>query len=213
MTAAMICHALHTQAGIPPAIRKPYTSSDRNNGTPRMVWRKKDMTAGRREIATMLVVLEKQAREAAHLAEKAHSHASRDSYAGYFQFRAKVEEFQALIALIEERLTRMEDMHMAELNARFRQLDTAMLIMLVRTSTRFYDMLKESTALPLGARELFLPELRTLTDIRDRLMEEPEHAEQMIPGVAQALEDALATVAELIERAPSLPDFSQKQAR
>jgi hypothetical protein len=85
--------------------------------------------------------------------------------------------------------------------------------MLVRTSTRFYDMLKESTALPLGARELFLPELRTLTDIRDRLMEEPEHAEQMIPGVAQALEDALATVAELIERAPSLPDFSQKQAR
>jgi hypothetical protein len=52
-----------------------------------------------------------------------------------------------------------------------------------------------------------------LTDIRDRLMEEPEHAEQMIPGVAQALEDALATVAELIERAPSLPDFSQKRAR
>jgi hypothetical protein len=172
-----------------------------------MSWRKKDTGLSRREIATMLVALEKQAREAAHLAEKAHRYASRDSYAGYFQFRAKVDEFQALIALIEERLTRLEDEHTVELTARFRQLDTAMLVMLVRTSTRFYGMLKENVALPLGARELFLPELRTLSEMRDRLMEEPEHAERMIPGVAIALENALVTVQALIERAPSLPDF------
>jgi hypothetical protein len=172
-----------------------------------MSWRKKDTGLSRREIATMLVALEKQAREAAHLAEKAHRYASRDSYAGYFQFRAKVDEFQALIALIEERLTRLEDEHTVELTARFRQLDTVMLVMLVRTSTRFYGMLKENVALPLGARELFLPELRTLSDMRDRLMEEPEHAERMIPGVAIALENALVTVQALIERAPSLPDF------
>src|ERR671910_2168579 len=159
-----------------------------------MSWRKKDTGLSRREIATMLVALEKQAREAAHLAEKAHRYASRDSYAGYFQFRAKVDEFQALIALIEERLTRLEDEHTVELTARFRQLDTVMLVMLVRTSTRFYGMLKENVALPLGARELFLPELRTLSDMRDRLMEEPEHAERMIPGVAIALENALVTV-------------------
>ena len=37
-----------------------------------MSWRKKDTGLGRREIATMLVALEKQAREASHLAEKAH---------------------------------------------------------------------------------------------------------------------------------------------
>ena len=172
-----------------------------------MSWRKKDTGLSRREIATMLVALEKQAREAAHLAEKAHRYASRDSYAGYFQFRAKVDEFQALIALIEERLTRLEDEHTVELTARFRQLDTVMLVMLVRTSTRFYGMLKENVALPLGARELFLPELRTLSDMRDRLMEEPEHAEKMIPGVAIALENALVTVQALLERAPSLPDF------
>jgi hypothetical protein len=100
-----------------------------------------------------------------------------------------------------------------DLTARFRQLDTVMLIMLVRTSTRFYSMLKENIALPLGARELFLPELRTLTDIRARLMEEPEQAERMIPGVALALETALATVEALIERAPSLPDFSDEAMR
>jgi transposase len=173
-----------------------------------MAWRKKDTGLGRREIATMLAALEKQAREASYLAEKAHAHASRDSYASYFQFRAKVDEFQALIALIEERLTRMEDEHIAELSARFRQLDTVMLVMLVRTSTRFYGMLKENVALPLGARELFLPEMRTLTDIRDRLMEDPEQAERMLPGVVPALETSLATIEALIERAPSLPDFS-----
>jgi hypothetical protein len=170
-----------------------------------MDWRKKDAGLGRREIATMLMALEKQAREASYLAEKAHAHASRDSYSGYFQFRKKVDEFQALIALIEERLTRIEDEHTTELSAQFRQLDT---VMLVRTSTRFYGMLKGNTALPLGARELFLPEMRTLTDIRDRLMEDPEQAERMLPGVVLALETALATVEALIERAPSLPDFS-----
>jgi hypothetical protein len=178
-----------------------------------MSWRKKDTGLSRREIATMLVALEKQAREAASLAEKAHRYASRDSYAGYFQFRAKVDEFQALIALIEERLARLEDEHTVELTARFRQLDTVMLVMLVRTSTRFYGMLKENVALPLGARELFLPELRTLSDMRDRLMEEPEHAERMIPGVTIALENALVTVQTLLERAPSLPDFGSQPDR
>ena len=173
-----------------------------------MDWRKKDTGVGRREIATMLVALEKQAHEASYLADRAHRHASRDSYASYFQFRTKVDEFQALIALVEERLTRMEDEHIAELSARFRQLDTVMLVMLVRTSTRFYSMLKENVALPLGARELFLPEMRTLTDIRDRLMEDPEQAERMLPGVVPALETSLATIEALIEHAPSLPDFS-----
>jgi hypothetical protein len=47
-----------------------------------------------------------------------------------------------------------------------------------------------------------------LTDIRDRLMEDPEQAERMLPGVVVALEAALATVEALIERAPSLPEFS-----
>ena len=87
-----------------------------------------------------------------------------------------------------------------------------MLVMLVRTSTRFYGMLKDNTVLPLGARELFLPELRTLTDIRDRLMEDPEHAERMLPGVAPALEAALATVEALIERILlSLPDSATRR--
>src|SRR4051795_9577330 len=134
MTRAMICHAPHTDAGIPLASAKPYTPFDHNLRTPRMNWRKKDTGVGRRELATMLAALEKQAREASRLADKAHSHASRDSYAGYFQFRAKVDEFQALIALIEERLSRMEEEHAAELHARFRQLDAVMLTMLVRTS-------------------------------------------------------------------------------
>jgi hypothetical protein len=35
----------------------------------------------------------------------------------------------------------------------------------------------------------------------------------MIPGVAQALANALLTVEALIERAPSLPDFSRRQDR
>src|SRR5690349_21507844 len=209
----MICHALQTEAGISPLSAKPYTTSGSNHRTPRMNWRKKDTGLGRREIAAMLVALEKQAREASRLAEKAHVHASRDSYASYFKFRKKVDEFQALIALVEERLTRIEEEHATELSSRFRQLDTVMLVMLVRTSTRFYGMLKDNTALPLGARELFLPELRTLTDIRDHLMEDPEHAEQILPGVALALETALATIEALIERAPSLPDFSDEAAR
>jgi hypothetical protein len=74
---AMICHAPHTEAGIPPAYGKLYTPSDNNFRTPWMDWRKKDTGLGRREIATMLVALEKQAREASRLADKAHSHAHR----------------------------------------------------------------------------------------------------------------------------------------
>ncbi|EWY40167.1 hypothetical protein N825_36170 [Skermanella stibiiresistens SB22] len=161
----------------------------------------------RHEIATMLSALETQARQAAALAERAHHEASRDSFSGYFRFRAKVDEFQALIALIEERLSRVADEHAAELNGKFQQLDTVMLVMLVRTSTRFYTMLDKAVVLPLGARELFLPELRTLTEVRDRLMGQPEPVSQMTSGLVESLDVALVLIEALVQRAPSLPDF------
>ncbi|UEM22781.1 hypothetical protein JL100_008555 [Skermanella mucosa] len=163
----------------------------------------------RREIALMLSALEKQAKEAASLADRAHGEASRDSYTAYFRFRAKVDEVQALIALIEERLGRMEDDQAEELREQFRRLDAAVLVMLVRTSTRFYALMEKSNALPLGARELFLPELRTLSEVRDRVTAQPEHAALQAAGLLEALELALGMVEGLVARAPSLPDFSQ----
>lgn len=163
----------------------------------------------RREIASMLSALEKQAKEAVSLADRAHGEAGRDSYAAYFRFRAKVDELQALIALIEERLGRMEDEQAEELREKFRQLDAAVLVMLVRTSTRFYALVEKSNALPLGARELFLPELRTLSEVRDRVTGQPEHAALLTGGLLEAVERVLAMIEGLVARAPSLPDFGR----
>ena len=61
--------------------------------------------------------------------------------------------------------------------------------------------------LPLGAREMFEPEVARLSEARQRL-EHPPYVGHLGPEVAAELDQALAALAVVVERAPPLPDFT-----
>lgn len=165
-------------------------------------------TYTRAEVQTLLAALERQAREAAVLAEVAQRDASKHSFAAYREFRNKVGEFQALVILIEGRLRNLVDHRGDDLRSDFERLDTVMLGLLVRASLSFFFVLSANPILPLGAREIFISELRSLHDAHEKLRR-PDFAGRLGQDLERDLETASMILEEIIDKAPSLVNLGK----
>jgi hypothetical protein len=160
----------------------------------------------RAEVQELLGALERQCREAAHLAKQAEREATRHSFASYRDFRDKVGEFQALVILIEQRLRNLADARSDDLREQFQRLDTVMLALLVRASMRFFFVLSANPVLPMGAREIFVAELRSLHDAHEKLRQ-PAYEGKLGEDLDRDLETASLILEEIIDKAPSLLSF------
>jgi len=169
-----------------------------------MVWRR---THSREGIRDLLTAIEAQAGKALRLAGRAQRDIGHGRFASFLDFRRQVEEVRALLTLTEGRMKDMEDARQSDLRAEFERMDLFLMGMMAKTTRGCFASLRADQALPIGARELFEPELRVIEQTRDRL-NRPPYEGRIAPDV---LED-LAATAELIRvtlaRAPSLPDFS-----
>lgn len=160
----------------------------------------------RGEVKQLLGALERQCREAAALAKTAEQEASRHSFATYREFRDKVGEFQALVILIEQRLRNLVDARSDDLRDEFERLDMVMLALLVRASMRFFFVLSANPVLPMGAREIFMQELRSLHDAHEKLRR-PNYAGRLGHDLDRDLETASLILEEIIDKAPGLLQF------
>lgn len=165
---------------------------------------KRQYTRG--EVKELLAALERQCREAAQLAKMAEHDASKHSFGAYRDFRDKVGEFQALVILIEQRLRNLVDARSDDLREQFEKLDTVMLALLVRASMRFFFVLSANPILPMGAREIFVAELRSLHDANEKL-HRPAYVGKLGPELERDLETASLILEEIIDKAPSLLSF------
>ena len=154
----------------------------------------------RAEVKELLGALERQCREAMVLAKTAEIEAGKHSFGAYRSFRDKVGEFQALVILIEGRLKNVQGTRIDDLRQEFEQLDMLMLSVLVRASMRFFFVLSANPILPLGAREVFVTELRSLHDAHEKLMR-PAYAEKIAGHLEKDLETASLILEEIIEKA------------
>lgn len=160
----------------------------------------------RAEVKELLSALERQCREAAKLAQQAEHEASKHSFGAYREFRDKVGEFQALVILIEQRLRNLADGRSDDLREQFERLDKVMLALLVRASMRFFFVLSANPILPMGAREIFMAELRSLHDAHEKLRR-PNYAGKLGTDLERDLETASMILEEIIDKAPSLLNF------
>jgi len=163
-------------------------------------------TYTRKEVEDLLAALERQAREAVRLAKLAEEEAAKDSFQAYNDFRSKVGEFRALCILIEGRLKTMEGGRVDDLREEYARLDTLMLGILVRASMRFFFVLSAKTMLPLGAREIFVAELRSLYEAAEKL-KRPEYGGRLGDNLQTDLDTAEMILEEIIHKAPSLLQF------
>lgn len=160
----------------------------------------------RAEVKELLGALERQCREASKLAQLAENEASKHSFGAYREFRDKVGEFQALVILIEQRLRNLVDNRSDDLRDQFEKLDTVMLALLVRASMRFFFVLSANPVLPMGAREIFMSELLSLHDAKEKL-QRPRYAGKLGAEMDRDLETASLILEEIIDKAPSLLKF------
>lgn len=163
-------------------------------------------TYSRKEIQDLLGALEGQARVAIRLAKLAEEEAAKDSFQTYNEFRNKVGEFRALCILIEGRLKSVDSARVDDLKEEYARLDTLMLGLLIRASMRFFFVLSAKTMLPIGAREIFISELRSLHDAAEKL-HRPEYARVMGDKLKGDLETAEMILEEIIDKAPGLLQF------
>lgn len=169
-----------------------------------MVWHSKNV---REEVEGLLLALERMAREAVGLAERAQRDMDEDRFASYGVFRRKVEEVRALVALTEDRLRGIAGEKLDDLQVEFERMDLLLTVMLVKATRNYFATMKDDQVLPIGARELFEPELRSVEEIRTKLGQ-PRFQGQVPDSVLADLEETTALISKIVARAPSLPDFS-----
>lgn len=162
---------------------------------------------GREEVKGLLAALERQATEASQLAERAQRDMGDDRFASFLDFRRKVEEIRALFALTEERLQGVDESRLTDLRAEFERMDLLLTRMLVRAMRNYFSGMRQDQVLPIGARELFEPELRSIDQTRARLLS-PRYTDRVPPEVLDDLDATADLIRKTIARAPSLPDFS-----
>ncbi|AIB13569.1 hypothetical protein ABAZ39_16655 (plasmid) [Azospirillum argentinense] len=169
-----------------------------------MVW---GQDSGRRAIEELLTAIEQQTGEAIALGARAQRDIQEDRFSSFLGFRRKVEEVRALVALTEERLTTVNTAKLADLRTEFERIDLLLTGLLARATRNYFERMRDDQALPIGARELFEPELKIIEEMRTKL-DRPHYAGRVSATVIEDLEATGVMIRKVISRAPSLPDFS-----
>ncbi|MCM0018928.1 MAG: hypothetical protein NBV67_02950 [Tagaea sp.] len=162
------------------------------------------------KLQEMLLALEQGATKVIMAARAASADASEDKYHAYLHFREVVDDFDTLAIVIEYKLKRMRDEKAAALGEKFDELTAFMLSSIVGASLHFLRILSEKNELPLGARDVFKSELRSLYHAKDRI-ETERYIGRLNERTRADLIAAEQILEVVIERAPRLLRFDDKE--
>ena len=168
----------------------------------------------RTEVEEFLSRLELRARKLIALADNLEKTTDKMDVTGYRPFREEVDNFKALSLVIKERMNKLESHpKKEELEGQFHKLQVLMLRLVIKTSLKFFFVMSAKENLPLGAREMFQSELRTLYEA-ERMISDPRYISQLDESARDDLETAKSILEEIIEKAPALLNFgAQKKKR
>jgi hypothetical protein len=164
------------------------------------------LSYARREVENLLDALEDQLQGATRLAKVAERDVASLKYSSYRRFREKVGEFLALTIIIKRRIPHVDDVNTRDLVERFEMSEVRFFTMLVRASLRFFYIISSNLTLPMGTREIFLDELRSLHSAHETLRR-PEYALRLDDDVINDLDVAEQILTEIVDRAPRLLMF------
>lgn len=162
------------------------------------------------KIREMLSALEQGATRVIMAAREASADASQDKYHAYLTFREVVDDFDTLAIVIEYKLKRMRDEKAQALSEKFDELTAYILSSIVSASLHFLRILSEKTEMPLGARDVFKSELRSLYHAKDRI-ETDRYVGRLNERTRADLVAAEQILEIVIEKAPRLLRFDDKE--
>jgi len=133
---------------------------------------------------------------------------ARSSYSAYKRFADAVNDFDSFCILIEYRIKRVpEGDERMSLEARFQSARLAHMSRQLKTSIEMMALVAAAKELPLGAKDLFLRELRAIYALKNSLSSPPFDG-NLPAETAHDVELAEKILREIIERAPALLDLS-----
>lgn len=124
----------------------------------------------------------------------------------YAQFRAKSGELYTLGIVVKARVDHLDSGPDPGLANRFDRAVVDAQRIIIQAGLRFMDVLSKLDALPLGAREIFTGELRSLYDARERLRD-PRLSAFIDDSLEKRIGVAEAVLNTIIEKAPQLMSF------
>lgn len=161
----------------------------------------------REEIERFLIILEKRIRqlgETVALAADGLDPESADlSFADYVRSRDLSSECWAFSIVIERRLDEYTGHDKAKLSSRFDELTINIWSMLLSCSLYFLDSLSRREYLPIGSREIFVREIKTLYDAH-KLLADSRYEGRITDTLRRQHHRAERILNEIIERAPAL---------
>jgi len=164
-------------------------------------------TKDREDIDRFLRVLETRVRElaesTANLPRTVEDLRGRLRFADYVHSRDLSSECWAFSIVIERRIEDYHGHDAADLRRRFEQLTVTIWATLLDCSLQFLDALSREAHLPLGSREVFVREIKTLYDAH-RLLHDPRYEALIDDGMRARQRQAERILTEIIDRAPAL---------
>lgn len=165
--------------------------------------------ARRREVTAMLANLESLLRQASALGDQAQRGFAAGGLARFRRFRQRVEDFLAMVMLIDERLAQLGRHAPADGLLLLDQLHGQMLVRFIEVGWGFFERFVRLKDLPIGTREMCQDELRALTRMRGKLDEAAFDGERGrdLRGKADRTLDQMR---EVMERSPVLEEFDRE---
>jgi hypothetical protein len=129
------------------------------------------------------------------------------SFAPYHSYREAIDQYAALDATIRGRFRLVDKDAREALGEVLLHSERRFITTTVKASVDFFFALSAISVLPLGTKELFERELGFLHTAAERLRS-PDHAGDFAAELEPDLEMAEQILVEIMEKAPSLTDFS-----
>lgn len=161
----------------------------------------------REEIEQFLRILEKRIRQLGDTVAAAADGLDPDSpeisFADYVRSRDLSSECWAFSIVIERRLDNYQGPDKSKMRERFDDLTINIWSMLLSCSLYFLDSLSRREYLPIGSREIFVREIKTLYDAH-KLLADPRYEHRISETLRRQHHRAERILNEIIERAPAL---------
>lgn len=171
----------------------------------------------RREVDAMLFQLDRDLRQAFRTAAEAQRVGVSDSLARYRKFREEADEFQALVAVLRDRLQRLAEDISPETRRQVDQADAQMVVLMIKTSGYFFDSFAKSKEIPMGTHEICAAALRSMEELGERLSGLDYVGENATAYTGERVDTLQSEVVRIIEvlraimgKAFSLPSFDYR---
>jgi hypothetical protein len=158
------------------------------------------------QVAGLLAALDRSVRGVAANAAETQAGIRRHSFAPYHAYRASIDEYHALVAVIKNLVQSDKSAEADRVRAVLLSRERQLLRLTIRSALDFFFALSAIPNLPYGTRECFAQELQSMSAAHDRL-QAPEHQDKLPAELDQDLDVAEEILAEVMRKAPTLLSF------